>query len=131
MDIVLVMGAKDGKCYQKKVTGEAGDFFVNKRLGEAVVGDKFGLAGYEFLITGGSDNAGFPMRRGIPQARKRILTGKGVGFSGYDRNGKKQPGLVRRRTVCGDAVTRSTQQINLKVTKEGAEALTHEPASKK
>ena len=130
MDLVLVMGAKDGKCYQKKITGDAGEFFVSKRIGDVVSGDKIGLSGYEFVITGGSDKAGFPMRKGIVSPRKRILTGRGVGFNGYDRNGKKQPGLVRRRTVCGDQVTKQIQQINLKVTKEGSEALVHEPATK-
>lgn len=130
MDLILVMGAKDGKSYQKKIVGEAGDFFLNKKLGEVVQGNKFGLGGYEFVLTGGSDKAGFPMRRGIVSERKRILTGRGVGFNGYDRNGKSQPGLVRRRTVCGDCVTKQIQQVNLKVMKEGSEPLPHEPATK-
>lgn len=130
-DLVVVLGAKDGKSYQKKITGDAGEVLMKVKLGDVISGDKIGLAGYELQVTGGSDKAGFPMRKGIQSPRKRILTGRGVGFNGYDRNGKKQPGLVQRRTVCGEAVTRAIQQVNLKVLKEGSEPLVHEPVQKK
>jgi len=119
----VVIGAKDGKSYQKIVAEPNYDNLLKKRLGDTVSGDLIGFPGYEFLITGGSDKCGFPMRKGIQQPRKKILIGKGVGFLGKDRNKKKQPGLITRRTVCGEMITKIVHQINLKVTKEGPQPL--------
>jgi ribosomal protein S6E (S10) len=59
-----------------------------------------------------------------------ILMGKGVGFSGLDRNGKKQPGLLKRRTVCGEMITKIIHQVNLKVIKEGATPFVSEVKAK-
>lgn len=119
MEFKAVIGAKDGKSYQKAVKGNEAEALLKKSIGDKVSGEELGFAGYEFLITGGSDNCGFPMRKGIVFLRKKIMTGKGVGFSGKDRNKKNQPGLLKKRTVCGEAITKSISQVNLKVLKEG------------
>jgi|SRR3989338_2536183 len=119
----LVIGTKAGKSYQKEVKSPQADELLKKRIGETISGDLFGFSGYEFLVTGGSDKCGFPMRKGIQMPRKRVLIGKSVGFSGLNRNSKKQPGLIRRRTVCGEMITKIIHQVNLKTVKEGAEAL--------
>jgi small subunit ribosomal protein S6e len=133
VEFKLVIGCKDGKCYQKEVKGNDAETLHNLKIGDKISGDKLGFSGYEFEITGGSDKCGFPMRKGIQFARKKIMTGKGVGFSGLNRNGGKQPGLVKRRTVCGDRISNIIVQINLKVLKEGAQKLGGEeaPAEKK
>ena len=131
----IVMGLKDGKTVQKELEGEQAEHLLKKRIGESVTGDGMGFSGYEFLITGGSDKCGFPMRKGIQEPRKRVLIGEGVGFSGKRRAfGKKkviknQNGLVRRRTVCGEKVTKIIHQVNLKVTKEGSAPLSEAPAA--
>ena len=120
----VVIGAQDGKSYQKDIKGAEADALLKKRVGEAISGNELGLPGYEFRVTGGSDIAGFPLRKGITMQRKRIMTGKGVGFSGLNRWKQKQPGLLKRRTVAGEMVTAQVRQVNLKVTKMGAEPLT-------
>ncbi len=130
-EFAVVIGTKEGKTLQQKVVSPEADVLLKKRIGEAVSGDQIGFAGYEFVITGGSDKSGFPMRKGIQQPRKRVLIGKSVGFCGLDRNGKKQPGLVKRRTVCGEMVTKIIHQVNLRVTKEGAAPFTFPEKKKK
>lgn len=119
----LVLGAKDGKCYQKEIKSPQADELLKKKIGDTINGDTIGYAGYEFLVTGGSDKCGFPMRKGIQAPRKRILIGKSVGFDGKNRHGTKQPGLLQRTTVCGERVTKIIHQVNMKVLKEGPEAL--------
>ena len=119
----LVLGTKSGKTFQREVEGPEAEHFLKKSIGDTVSGDGAGFAGYEFEVTGGSDKCGFPMRKGIQTHRKRIRTGEGVGFSGKNRNKKTQKGLVKKRTVCGETITRIIHQINLKVTKEGKDSL--------
>ena len=128
MEYKIVIGAKDGKSYQKELKGAEAEALHKKNIGETISGDKLGLSGYEFLITGGSDKCGFPMRKGILSARKKIMIGKGVGCSGKNRNDQKQNGLLRRKTVCGERITNIIVQVNLKVVKEGPQSLGEVPA---
>lgn len=125
----LVYGMQDGTCVQEELSAENAENMMRKVIGEQFDGAVIGHDGWTFEITGGSDSAGFPMRRGIQQRRKRILTGTGVGFSGKKRNGTNQKGLLRRRTVCGDRIDITTRQINLKVVKAGETPLINEPAN--
>jgi small subunit ribosomal protein S6e len=73
------------------------------------------LEGYELLITGTSDKAGFP---GMPdikgQALKRVILKKGRGMR------DNSEGLRLRKTVRGNEISADTVQINLSVKKEGA-----------
>jgi small subunit ribosomal protein S6e len=134
MDLKLVLSTKDGKSVQKEVKTDA---LHGKRIGETVSGKDLGLEGYEFVITGGSDKCGFPMRKGIQEHRKLVLIGEGVGFCGKKRRldkkhpRKKQKGLLRRRTVCGERITKIIRQVNLKVTKAGSAPLGEAPAQEK
>ncbi len=129
MEFKIVFGAKDGKSYQKEIKSPEADNLLKLRVGSTVAGEELGFPGYEFLVTGGSDKCGFPMRKGIQQARKKVLIGKSVGFCGKKRRlGKKtvrkdQNGLLRRRTVCGEMITKIIHQVNLKVVKEGSQPL--------
>lgn len=122
-DFKLVLSTPDGKSYQKELKSPQADTILQRKIGDILNGDSLGFAGYEFQVTGGSDKAGFPMRKGIVTPRKKIFTGKGVGFSGKNRLGEKQPGLGVRKTVCGEMITPQIFQVNLKVLKEGAEKL--------
>ncbi len=118
-ELKIVIGdPKTGKCTQKVIDSKP---LEGKKLGETIKGELIDLAGYEFLITGGSDHCGFPMRKGIQGARKRILITKGVGF----RGGRK--GMRKRKTVCGEVITAKVHQLNLKVTKQGSKPLTEAP----
>ena len=102
---------KTGKSY-KKVIG--GSLFKNKKIGEKINGDDFGFKGYEFEITGGSDNTGFPMRKDLVGGlRRKALLSKGTGM----KNNKK--GLRLRKTICGNVINANISQVNLKIKKYG------------
>lgn len=110
------------KTLKKDVKDAEAEIFQGKKIGDTVKGDLFGLNGYELTITGGSDSAGFPMRRDVVGGtRKKILIVKGIGIR------KNEPGRKTRRTVAGNTITSKTVQINLKVTKAGKTPLFEEP----
>ncbi|MCK5282562.1 MAG: 30S ribosomal protein S6e [Nanoarchaeota archaeon] len=115
---LCIADPKSGKTYQKEVKDNEADHFIGKNIGETVSGDQIGISGYEFIITGGSDNCGFPMRKGILGVRKRLTLLGGVGL-------KKRfsKGIKKRKTVCGHKINPSISQINLKVNKEGSKKL--------
>lgn len=114
----VVIGTKDGKCVQKEVAEADAKNLIGKKVGDTIKGESISLTGYEFEITGGSDHAGFPMRKDISGAvRKRILAVKAVGLK------KKAKGIRQRKTVCGNIIHAKISQINLKVLKEGKEPL--------
>ncbi|MBW2970275.1 30S ribosomal protein S6e [Candidatus Woesearchaeota archaeon] len=114
----LVIGGKDGKCVQKELQEPEAKAFLGKKIGDVVSGDLVGLGGYEFIVTGGSDYCGFPMRKDVEGfARKRILAVECIGLK------KKSKGTRVRKTVCGNTIHPKISQINLKVVKEGKEPL--------
>ncbi|MCC7574408.1 30S ribosomal protein S6e [Candidatus Woesearchaeota archaeon] len=111
------------KTLKKDVKDAEAEAFIGKKIGESIKGDSFGLPGYEFVITGGSDYAGFPMRKDVLGGnRKKILIVKGIGIR------KNEDGRKARRTVAGNTVITKTVQINLKVTKQGKTPLFEAPA---
>lgn len=108
---------KTGKCYQKEVKDAQAAGFMGKKINDTIKGEDIEMPGYEFVITGGSDYCGFPMRSGILGVRKRINLLGGVGFRG------KAKGIRRRKTVCGHKVNDKIVQINLKASKQGTKKL--------
>ncbi|MBW3015963.1 30S ribosomal protein S6e [Candidatus Woesearchaeota archaeon] len=125
---IVISDPKSGKSAQREVKDQNAKFFSGKKIGDTFKGEAIDMQGYEFEITGGSDYCGFPMRKGIPgPVRKKILTGKGVGFT---IKGKKhhryKKGLRKRRTVCGDTIHAKIVQINLKATKIGKDNIFEE-----
>ena len=89
-----------------------------KKIGDKIRGELVEKSGYEFEITGGSDNAGFPMRRDVTgTGRRRILVTNSTG----QRQTKK--GMRIRKTVAGNIVSEFTSQLNVKVLKHGAQPL--------
>jgi small subunit ribosomal protein S6e len=122
MDFKLTINdSKTGKSFKKEVKDDQAKVFEGLKIGDAVRGESFDLTGYEFKITGGSDNCGFPMRSDVQASRKKILAIGGVGF----RDVKK--GVRQRKTVCGNEVRAKISQINLLITKYGKDKL--EPAA--
>lgn len=118
---------KTGKCMQKVIAEPESSRLIGLKIGDRIDGSVAGLSGYEFIITGGSDYCGFPMRPDIPgSARKRILTRKGIGFRGKNRRGKTQRGLRVRKTVCGNTIGSKTVQINVKIVKYGTKKIEEE-----
>ena len=117
---------KSKKTLTKAVTDSETEVFMNKKIGDKVHGDSFGLSGYEFEITGGSDNAGFPMRRDVKGTmRKKILIVGGVGLRSNTKGRKV------RKSVAGNTVYAKTAQINLKVLKHGHTHLFEEKKEEK
>ena len=83
VQFVLTISGKDGKSYKKELDENSSAIFLNKKIGEIVKGDSFGLKGYELKITGGSDSGGFPIRRDVTGlGRKKPLVVSGVGACG-------------------------------------------------
>lgn len=116
---------KSKKTIKKDIKDDEAEALIGKSMGDTVKGDSFGFEGYEFLITGGSDYTGTPMRKDvIGTARKKVLIVSGTGIR------KNRPGRKVRRTVAGNTVYEKTAQINLKVTKHGKVSLFEEPKVK-
>ncbi|MBI5389031.1 30S ribosomal protein S6e [Candidatus Woesearchaeota archaeon] len=115
---LVIANPSTGNCFQKDIKDEAAKPFLGLKVGDTVKGEVIDMTGYEFVITGGSDYCGFPMRKDVPgMGRKKILLVKGIGHQ------KTLPGMKKRKTVCGNTVHEKTAQINLKVTKQGSAPL--------
>ena len=106
-----------GRTYQKEIKDAMCKPLMGLNIGGPVKGENFELPGYEFQVTGGSDYCGFPMRKGILGARKKLVIYGGVGFKGDSK------GIKMKKTVCGHKVHDKISQINLKVTKQGNQKL--------
>ena len=116
--IKVNIGRKDGQTQQFELSEDQSATLIGKVIGDKVSGNAIGFEGYEFLITGGSDNAGFPMRKDVEgNARKKILITSGVGIR------SKRKGLRLRKMVAAHQVTDATAQLNMKVLKEGKKPL--------
>ncbi|MCK4859614.1 MAG: hypothetical protein KAS87_03530 [Candidatus Omnitrophica bacterium] len=114
---INIADVKTGKCYKTEVKDAQAASFIGINIGEKIEGNRIGIGGYEFQVTGGTDYCGFPMRHGILGIRKKITIYRGTGF----RGGLK--GIRKRKTVCGHKINESIAAVNLKVLKEGAKKL--------
>lgn len=113
MVVKFIIGDK-GKAW--RVESETVDSLHGKNIGDKISGQevKAELEGYELEITGGSDNAGFPLSRDIEGiALKKQLLRKGFGMK------DNYPGIRRRKTLRGKTISSNISQINLKVIKAG------------
>ncbi len=80
--------------------------FIGLRIKDEVDASIIGFKG-KLVITGGSDNSGFPMRPDIPGgAKKRVLLSQPPGYR------PKRKGERRRKTVRGNMITDEIVQIN-------------------
>ena len=114
---IVISDPKTGKSVQREVKEDARKPFNGIRLGDKIRGELMDLTGYEFTLTGGSDDSGFPMRRDVQgSAKKQILATGGVGIKENLKNG-----LKIRKTVAGNTVGPQTAQLNLKIEKMGSE----------
>ncbi len=120
----LVLGDKSGKTKQIELDETVSKSFMGLKIADTVKGELIDMPGYEFVITGGSDNAGFPMRHDVVSAnRKKILVVSGIGVR------KNVPGRRLRRTVAGNTIGANAAQVNLKITKAGKKPLFEEAAA--
>lgn len=119
VEFKLAIGDPNTKrTYKAVVSGADAEKLIGKKIGYKVRGEIFGLSGYELEITGGSDSAGFPMRKDVSgTGRVRALLSGSVGFK------PKRKGQRKRKTVCGNTISASISQVNLKVVKAGKEPI--------
>ncbi|MFH1248544.1 MAG: S6e family ribosomal protein [archaeon] len=107
-----------GKTYKIESNSET---LIGLKLGDAVKGSDVDskLEGYDFIIQGASDKAGFPSFNDVEgTGLKRVLLTYGRGMKET-----KPKGLKRRKTVRGNTISTDIVQINLKVKKQGSQNL--------
>ncbi|MEF8783645.1 MAG: 30S ribosomal protein S6e [Haloarculaceae archaeon] len=115
---VAVSDPEDGTTYQVDVTDQDANRFIGKDIGEEVDGGAVGIGGYTLEITGGSDDAGRPMREDVRGSElKNVLLEGGTGFN------PTQDGERKRVTVRGREVGDTTRQINAVITGRGEAAV--------
>lgn len=124
------LSEKTGKTFHIESDSE---YFVGKELHDKVSGDEItgDLKGYEFEITGASDEAGFPSLEIIGGiGLKKVLLSYEKGMKkrpkkeGKIKRSKNRPkGLRLRKTARGRVISQDIVQINLKTLKEGSKKL--------
>ena len=115
---ICVGDVKKAKTYQKVLNEKETDVLKGLKIGDKVKGDHIGLSGYELEITGGSNDSGFPMRKGIESSgRVKIYASGGVGIR------KSKKGMISRKSVAGAVVDAKTTQLNLKVLTYGKKSV--------
>jgi small subunit ribosomal protein S6e len=111
---VAVSDPEDGTTYQIDVSDQDANRFIGKEIDEEVDGSAVGLDGYTLTITGGSDDAGRPMRDDVRGTElKNIMLEGGTGYN-PTREGER-----KRVTVRGREVSDSTRQINAAIADRG------------
>jgi small subunit ribosomal protein S6e len=110
----VVVGDDTGDTRQFEVDGQDANRFLGRDLGEEVDGGAVGLDGYTLELTGGSDDAGRPMREDVAgDDLKELLLEGGVGYE-PSRDGER-----KRVTVRGREISEETAQVNARVADGG------------
>ncbi|QKQ97980.1 30S ribosomal protein S6e [Candidatus Nanohaloarchaea archaeon] len=112
----VTIGTKDGETFQTEV--EDSSQLIGKEVGDEIDGGLVDVPGYTLKITGGSDKAGFPMRKSIEGSeRQRVLIEDGSGIK------KQEEGTKERKSVRGRTVSRQIEQLNTTVVEEGSKSV--------
>jgi len=132
---IVLNDPKTGKSHQKTISEQDSKNLYDIKIGQTIKGELINMTGYELLVTGGSNNAGFPMRKDIEgTGKKKILSVEGIGLKRKTSKTKKGKltfhGVRLRKTVAGNTVSEITSQINLKIIKYGKEPLEKETENK-
>ena len=112
---VVVGDPETGDSHQIEAADADANRFLGRELGDEVDGDAIGLSGYTLELTGGSDNAGRPMRADVPgpNLREVLLAGRSTGYKPA-RDGER-----KRVTVRGREVTDEVAQLNVRIAARG------------
>ncbi len=116
---LVINDGKAGKSYQKEIPKEKEALLVGKKIGEKVDGGMVAeLPSYQLEIRGGSDKDGFPMRPEVPgQRRVSLVLSQPPGIK------ISRKGFRKKKTVAGNTVSDSINQLNLKVVEYGPKSL--------
>jgi small subunit ribosomal protein S6e len=105
---LILSDPKSGKSEASEVKDANAQFLVGRKIGDVIDASSIGLTG-KIMITGGSDRAGFPMRRDtLGGGKNYILLTRGVGFK------TKEEGAKKRKLIRGNTITEETYQVNAK-----------------
>lgn len=118
MELRLVISdPESGKSYQSELKDEKAKRLKNLKIGDAFDGGIIGLNGYKLAITGGSDKAGFPMKKGVHGTKAaRILMAGGVGYN-------PERDVRKRKRVRGEEIGEDIIQINTKITQRSEKSI--------
>ncbi len=107
---VVVSDPNSGRSRQIDIDGQDANRFLGRELGDEVDGAAIGLSGATLTLTGGSDDAGRPLRDDVtgPDLEEILLEG-GVGYN-PSRDGER-----KRVTVRGREISDVVAQINAKI----------------
>lgn len=113
---LVVSDPKTGKSEASEVKDAGAQQLIGRKIGDVLDASTLGLTG-KIMITGGSDRAGFPMRRdALGGGKNYILLTRGVGYRG------KEAGVKKRKLVRGNTVSEESYQINAKKVDDSAKA---------
>jgi small subunit ribosomal protein S6e len=128
--IAVIADPKTGKCYQSQISGHHANSLIGKKIGDEFDGIFVNLPGYKLTVTGGTDKAGFAMRRNAEGGRLReILTAESVGYRSRSRHKNKhkklrhEVGVRKRVNVRGNTITPEISQINMRISSHGSKAI--------
>ena len=114
---LVINDVKTGKSYAKVLPE---NIFLGRKVGDKFAGDEIGLDGYQLEISGGSDNAGFPIRKDLPGiGRKQLVITDGPGL----RLRGAEKGIRVKKTVTSNNIDQNIVQINLKVLSYGSKGV--------
>lgn len=109
VEFLINIGDPSGKTEHKKISDEQATALIGMQVGSEVDGSLIGYDGEKFIITGGSDKDGFPMRRDLPgPGRKKLYIAESTGFRA------KRKGERARKTVRGNTISDDIAQINMR-----------------
>ena len=115
---IVISETKIGKSYGLEITKGMESSLIGKKIGENVEGGAFGADGYVLQITGGSDTAGFPMRKDVSGPRRvGVILSKGTGITPQGK------GVRAKRNVRGNIISDQIMQVNAKVVTAGSKPL--------
>lgn len=115
---VDVADPENGTTHQFEVDGQTANRFVGREIGAEIDAGSLGLSGYTLEVTGGTDNAGRPMRADIAgQDLSSVLLTDGVGFN------PSIDGERKRVTVRGRQISTEARQINAKIVDRGDQSI--------
>ena len=113
---LVLSDPKTGKSEASELKDASAQLLMGRKIGDVLDGTTIGLSG-KIMITGGSDRAGFPMRRDtLGGGKNYVLMTEGVGYKG------KEDGVKKRKLVRGNTITEETYQVNGKKVLEPAKA---------
>ncbi len=126
----VIADPKSGKCYQNSISGHHANSLIGKKIGDEFDGIFVSLPGYKLIVTGGTDKAGFAMRRDIQGSRlKKILTAESTGYRSKSRHKNKhkplvhEKGMRKRIVVRGNTISPDIIQINMRISSHGSKPI--------